>query len=84
MNKCSSSTKLLIMYHYLIFCILPCDLRIKNKLHILKIDYDKLIFQNYLNYLEITFKYLCAQKHICIIHNHSFTQMKFTRSLMFN
>ncbi len=48
MNKHLSSTKLLIMYDYLICCKLTFSLQRNNKLHIFNIHYYKLIFQNFI------------------------------------
>jgi hypothetical protein len=70
---------------FLIFCKLKIDFQINNKLHILNLHYYKLIFQNFLKfYFEIKFFYLYAQKKNCIIHKHSFPQIKCTCNLIFN
>ncbi len=39
MNKYQTSTKILIMHHYLIFCKLTFDLHINIKLHTLNKNY---------------------------------------------
>ncbi len=73
------------MYNYLICCILTFDLQRNNKLHILNILYYKFIFLNFFKfYFEIKLKYLYAQKKFASYINHSFTQLEFTSSLMFN
>ncbi len=66
MNKHYTSTKLWIMYHYLIFCKLAFDLQRNNKLHILNLHYYKLIYQNFLKfYFEIKF---CIWMHKKYLH----------------
>jgi len=64
------------MHHHLICCKLTFDLHRNNKLHILKIDYFKYIFHNFLKlYFEIIIIILYAHKNICIIHNYSLAQI---------
>jgi hypothetical protein len=44
------------MYHYMICCKLTFDLQKNNKLHIVNLNYYKLIFKNFLKlYFEIKF-----------------------------
>jgi hypothetical protein len=38
------------MYHYLICCELTFDLQRNNKLHILNLNYNKVIFPNFLKF----------------------------------
>ncbi len=48
MNQNKNFTKILIIYHELIFCKLTFYLHKNNKLHILNINYYKLIFKKFL------------------------------------
>ncbi len=66
MNKYQTSTKILIMHHYLIFCKLTFDLHINIKLHTLNKNYIKNIFQNFLKlYFEIKFcVFICAKRNL--------------------
>jgi hypothetical protein len=85
MNKHQSSTKILIMYHCLIFCKLTYDLDRNTRLHILNMNYYKIIFEIKLNFtLKLKNSIFICTKQNCIIHNYSFTKIKFTYSLMFN
>ncbi len=54
MNKHQSSTKILTICRYFIFCKLTFDLHTNIKLHILNINYHKIRFQNFFKfYFEI-------------------------------
>ncbi len=72
MNKHQSSTKILITYDYLICCKLTFDLPKFTKLHILNINYDKLMFQNFLKiYFEIKILiFICTKKFVSYITIH--------------
>ncbi len=61
MNKYQSSTKILIMHHYLICCKLTFDLHINFKLHTLNINDFKYFLKLY---FEIkNFIFICTQRN---------------------
>jgi hypothetical protein len=82
-NRHWSSTKILIMYHYLICC------KLKFNLHIIIIGcsehahYYNFIFQIFFQFFSIKFYYLYAQKIFASYITIHFIQRSFTHNLIY-